>query len=83
MNYLIKKLSNNCFEPVKITLVCEDSKLRDRMEKDGRDEFTIEKSMLYQEAYKSFDTVKVDTTESSLSETIEKIYKFILKGAYI
>jgi broad-specificity NMP kinase len=79
INYLIKRLSNNRFESVKITLVCEENKLRDRMIKDGRDDFTIERSMIYQEAYKSFDTVKVDTTELSVLETVDEVLKEIVK----
>lgn len=77
MNYLIKKLSSNCFEPVKITLLCEDSKLRDRMVMDGRDESTIEKSMVYQKAFSAFDTVKVDTTKLSVSETTDEVLRIV------
>ncbi len=79
LNYLINKLSVNNFDPFKITLLCEEDKLRDRMAKDGRDDFTIERSMLYQKAYKSFDTVKVDTTELSVSETVNEILKETVK----
>jgi hypothetical protein len=77
LNYLFKKLSGNCFEPVKITLLCEESKLRDRMAQDGRDQFTIEKSMLYQEAFGSFDTVKVDTTGLSALETADEVLRVV------
>lgn len=81
MDYLIKKLINNRFEPVKITLLCEDGKLRDRMMKDGRDEFTIEKSMMYQKAFGSFDTVKVDTTDLSVSETTDEVMAAVMAGS--
>jgi broad-specificity NMP kinase len=77
INYLIKRLSNNCFELKKITLLCEDKKLRERMVKDGRDEFTIEKSMIYQEAFNSFNTVKVDTTELSVLETVDEVLRIV------
>ena len=78
MNYLVKKLSNNVFEPVKITLLCEDGKLRARMLENGRDEFTIEKSMIYQGSYQSFNTIKIDTTELSVLETAGTVEEIIL-----
>jgi broad-specificity NMP kinase len=77
INYLIKRLSNNCFELKKITLLCEDNKLRERMLKDGRDEFTIEKSMIYQKAFNSFNTVKVNTTELSVVETVDEVLRIV------
>ena len=77
IDYLIKKLSNHRFELRKITLLCEDKKLKERMLQDGRDMFTIEKSMLYQKAYGNFDTIKVDTTELSVSKTVNEVLRII------
>jgi broad-specificity NMP kinase len=78
-NYIIKKLSGNSFEQKRITLLCSEDKLRERMVRDGRDPFTIEKSMIYQEAYKSFNTIKIDTTELSVTETVGEVLA-IIKG---
>jgi broad-specificity NMP kinase len=77
INYIIKKLSDNCFELVRITLLCADSKLKERMLQAGRDEATIEKSMLYQEAFRNINTKKVDTTELSVSETVDEVLRMI------
>jgi broad-specificity NMP kinase len=73
INYIVKKLPENCFELKKITLLCANDKLKERMLEDGRDEATIKKSMIYQEAYRNMDTIKIDTTELSISETVNKI----------
>ena len=75
MNYLIKKLSDNCFELVRITLLCAESELKERMLQAGRDEATIEKSMLYQDAFKSINTIKIDTTELSVLETVNEVLR--------
>jgi hypothetical protein len=73
MNYLIKKLSDNCFELVRLTLLCENNKLKERMLLAGRDEATIEKSMLYQETFRNINTIKIDTTGLSVLETVNKV----------
>lgn len=78
MNYLIKKLSDNCFEIIRITLLCADSRLKDRMLQAGRDEATIKKSLLYQEAFKSINSLKIDTTELSVLETVNEVLRIII-----
>jgi broad-specificity NMP kinase len=77
INYLTRKLSSNCFELKKITLLCTNDRLKERMLGDGRDEATIRKSMLYQEAFQGFDTIKLDTTELSIPETVAEVLKII------
>jgi broad-specificity NMP kinase len=77
IKYLIKKLSGNCFEIERVTLLCADNQLKERMLMAGRDEATIEKSMLYQEEFKKTDTIKVDTTELSVLETVSEVLKII------
>jgi broad-specificity NMP kinase len=73
LNYIVKALRDNRFELVKITLPCADDPLKERMPKAGRDAATVEKSMLYQKAYQEMDTLKVDTTTLSLSETADEV----------
>lgn len=80
MNYLIKKLSDNCFELVRLTLLCEDNKLKERMLQAKRDEVSINKSMLYQEAFRSINTIKIDTTELSAVETVNEVLRKIYEG---
>jgi thymidylate kinase len=77
INYITKNLSGNSFEQKRITLLCAEDKLRERMTRDRRDPFTIEKSMIYQEAYKSFNTIKIDTTERSVSEIVDEVLAII------
>lgn len=77
INYIVKKMKDLEFELKKITLICFDDKLKERMLMDGRDEFTIEKSLLYQKAYGNMDTIKVDTTELTVPETTEKLLEII------
>jgi broad-specificity NMP kinase len=43
----------------------------------GRDLVTLGKSILYQQAYQSFHTIKIDTTEQSVSETVDEVLKII------
>jgi broad-specificity NMP kinase len=81
MNYMIKKLSDNDFRLIRVTLLCADDKLRERMLRTGRDELTIEKSMLYQETFKNSNTTeKVDTTELSLGETADEVLRIIKRS---
>lgn len=77
VNYIINKLSDNCFELLRITLLCADSKLKERMLQAGRDGATIEKSILYQEGFRNINTLKLDTTELSVSETVNEALRMI------
>lgn len=40
INYIVNKLPESCFELKKITLLCANDKLKERMLKDGRRRFT-------------------------------------------
>jgi broad-specificity NMP kinase len=73
VTYLKKKLSENCFELMRITLLCADSELKERMLQAGRDEATVSTSMYYQEAFRNLNTIKVDTTDLSVIETVNKV----------
>ena len=79
INYMIKKLRGHDFDVIRITLLCGDNELKERMLRDGRDEATIETSMLYQEAFRSIHTIKVDTTELSVLETADEVLRIIQK----
>jgi adenylylsulfate kinase-like enzyme len=77
INYITKNLSRNSFEQKRITLLCEESRLKERMIRDGRDMFTIERSVIYQNGYKGFNTIKIDTAERSVSETVDEVLAII------
>jgi len=84
MDYIIRRLSDNDFHLIRVTLLCSDDKLRERMLRTGRDEMTIEKSMLYQEVFKNSNTtVKLDTSQLSLVETVDEVLKIIKTGKTI
>ena len=44
----------------------------------GRDESTIEKSLVYQNVIRLMDTIKIDTTELKEVETIEEVLKIMI-----
>jgi hypothetical protein len=76
-NYTLQQLSNHEFELKKVTLMCADDKLKERMLAGGRDDYTIEKSLAYQQAFADFSTVKLDTTELSIDKTLDKVLEII------
>jgi len=77
LNYIIKQVNDTSFEMKKISLICSNEKLKERMRTAGRDIYTIEKSLLYQDAIRLMDTIKIDTTELKEDETIEEVLKII------
>jgi hypothetical protein len=78
LNFIVKQVYNTNFEVKKISLICSNDKLIERMKTAGRDESTIEKSLIYQEVIKSMDTIKIDTTELKEVETIAEILRIML-----
>jgi broad-specificity NMP kinase len=77
LNYIVKEVYDTGFEMKKISLICSNDKLEERMIMAGRDSNTIEKSLIYQDAIRLMDTIKVDTTELKEDETMEKVLKII------
>ena len=76
IDYIVRKLRDNSFDLERVTLLCTDSILIDRMLQDGRDEATIEKSLLYQKAFRNSNTtIKVDTSELSVRETVNEVLR--------
>lgn len=76
-NYIIGKLASHEFDLKKITLLCEKDNLKERMRSGGRDAYTIERSLAYEQAFASFGTVKLDTTELSVGKTLDKVLEII------
>lgn len=75
------RLNNLEFEIIKITLVCSEKSLKNRIKKDInnnlRDEGIIDRSLERLKLYKNMDTIKIDTSNISISETVDRIIKFI------
>lgn len=63
---------------IKISLLCSNDKLKERMRIAGRDPNSIEKSLVYQEAIRTMDTIKVDTTDLREEDAIEEVLKLIV-----
>lgn len=76
-NTILDKLEGYKFKLYKITLMCSKEELRQRMLRDNRDQQVIKKSIERLESYKNMDTIKIDTTDSTISEIVDKIIKII------
>jgi broad-specificity NMP kinase len=80
-NLLLQPLSDLEFEVIKITLFCSEEKLKKRILNDVklnlRDGEELSTSLERLELYKNMNTVKIDTTNISINETVDKIIKII------
>lgn len=80
-NTLLERLHNLEFEIIKITLICSEKSLKSRIMKDIknnlRNEKIIDKSLGRLQLYKNMDTIKIDTSNISILETVDKIIKII------
>lgn len=69
------------FELYKITLTCSEEALKKRILRDVqsnlRDEGSIERSIERLELYKDMKTVKIDTTDSSVQNTVTRIIEIV------
>jgi broad-specificity NMP kinase len=66
------------FELYKITLICSEKSLIHRMQADGRtDAAHIQESVRRLERYQQMATIKIDTTNCRVPETVEKILALI------
>lgn len=78
-NLIIQPLSDLEFEVIKITLLCSEEKLKKRILNDVklnlRDGKELSTSLERLELYKNMNTVKIDTTNISINETVDKIIK--------
>ena len=78
LNFIVKQVDDGSFAVKKISLICSIDKLKERMKTAGRDEITIQRSLLYQEAIRLMDTVKIDTSEMKEIETVEEVLKLTM-----
>ncbi|WP_286911026.1 AAA family ATPase [Clostridium sp. UBA1652] len=77
---LLNRLKDFDFELYKITLICSEEVLRNRIIEDfknGRGDRNLENSLKRLELYKNMDTIKIDTSNKKIDETIEKIINII------
>lgn len=78
---ILNRLKDLEFELFKITLICSEEVLRDRILKDantnGRIDRNLDNSLQRLSLYNNMDTVKVDTSYVSIDEITDNIIKII------
>ncbi|GJM69698.1 hypothetical protein HMSSN036_19140 [Paenibacillus macerans] len=75
---LLERLRDLEFELKQITLICSEESLRHRMELDHRTQEQIALSIERLKLYKDMSTMKVDTSETTIDEAVERIKYIIL-----
>lgn len=80
-NLVLQPLIDLEFEVIKITLLCSEETLKKRILNDVqlnlRDGEELSTSLERLELYKNMNTVKIDTTNISINQTVDKILKII------
>jgi cytidylate kinase len=78
---ILKRINDLEFELFKITLICSEDRLKNRIVKDIknnlREETGIEKSIEYLPQYENLNTIKLDTSNIGISEVIDKIVEIV------
>lgn len=74
---ILDKLRDCDFELYKLTILCSEEALRERMFKDGREQDLIESSVERLKLYQFMDTIKIDTTNTTVSETVDNVLRII------
>jgi broad-specificity NMP kinase len=75
MNTVIKGLKGSSFKLYKISLVCDEEQLKERMLKDRRS--SLQASVDRLKTYHNMDTLKIDTTNKGISDIVNEIMKII------
>lgn len=78
---LLNKLNDLKFEVVKITLICNEESLRNRISIDiknnERDKNCLDRSLERIPLYKNMNTIKIDTSNLCISETVNKVIEIL------
>lgn len=61
----------------KSSLICSKEKLKERMLEDGREEEIIKKSLERLKPYERMNTIKIDTINKTVEETVNEIFKIV------
>ncbi|MFL0266855.1 AAA family ATPase [Candidatus Clostridium radicumherbarum] len=84
---VLQPLSDLEFEVLKITLLCSEKTLKKRILNDAklnlRDGEELSTSLERLELYKNMNTVKIDTTNISINQTVDKILKIVRPHSYL
>ncbi|KJR46252.1 hypothetical protein UF75_3338 [Desulfosporosinus sp. I2] len=80
-NLILQPLNDLEFEVIKITLTCSEKVLKKRIVKDIqlnlRDDSSINRSIERLELYNNMSTEKIDTTDLSILETVDRIIEIV------
>lgn len=78
---ILSKLNDLEFKVIKITLMCNEESLKNRISMDVnnglRDKDCINRSLERIPLYKNMDTIKIDTSEIPVEEVVKKILGYI------
>lgn len=73
LNDLLERLGDLEFQLVKVTLTCSEGSLRQRMELDNRTQDQITMSIERLRLYENMKSNRLDTSDATIEETIERI----------
>lgn len=79
---LLKKLGGHEFQLFKISLICSESALRERMIKDNRSQDSIRLSIERLKNYEGMDTIKIDTADQEIESVVERIFDIVGEQNY-
>jgi len=74
---ILDELEDYKFQLHKITLICSENALVKRMKEDCRSAEVIKVSLQRLKAYESMNTIKIDTTNRTIQETVDKIIEIV------
>lgn len=74
---ILDRLENYEFKLYKITLTCSENALVKRLQEDHRSAKAIESSLRRFTVYKRMNTIKIDTTNKTIKETVDKIIEIV------
>lgn len=74
---IINDLSDFDFELYKISLICSEDALKERMLKDSRSTESIESSLGRLKLYETMDTLKIDVSNEEVQQTVTRINQII------
>lgn len=80
-NMILSQLSDLEFHVIKITLTCSEKRLKERIELDIknnlREEECISASLERFPLYKNMNTIKIDNSDISISDTVQRIISIV------
>lgn len=77
MDKIITSITVKSINVIKITLMCLPSMLEKRLRLDGRSDSKIKDSIRRLSDYHSMDSIKLNTTDLSIQQTVDEILRII------